>query len=512
MVDQDAVIAFLSDPASHDGVTPERIETHGAMIFLLDERVYKMKRKVRYPFMDFSTREKRHTACRAEVRLNRRTAPEIYLGTLPILETPDGLCFGAMDEEPGNAVETVVVMKRFDGTLAEQPISEADLVELARIIAAFHDKEPSLSGVGGAADVWAVQEGNLKFLESDATADKAMVATLRSRSRAVWEEIEALLDDREAQGCIKQCHGDLHLANVCRWQGHPVPFDCVEFNPAFVETDTLYDLAFLLMDLEEHNRRDGATLVLNRYLECRPQDVAGLKLMPLFLAKRAQIRGKVGFASASLLDGEAAAEKRAEAHRFLELAIDYLSPPPPFLIAVGGPSGSGKSTVSKALAPKLGASPGAVIARTDAIRKRRYGGNAHRTDPLPQTAYSSKASFATYREMEEICEAALTAGQAAIADATFTHSGSRKEIEALADRLNVPFLGVWLDLDRQTAKARVSGRKGDVSDATTDVVDQQFDQGWGGVTNWLRIDARASLKDQVSAILNHLDSLLEGQD
>lgn len=502
-MDQDAVIAFLSDPATHGGEVPARIETHGAMIFLLPSRVYKMKRAVRYPFMDFSTVEKRREACRGEVVLNRRTAPDLYRGTLPILKGAGGLTFGALNADAPDAVETVVVMERFDDTLADAPASNAELTELAEEVAGFHEAEPPLSVTEEAATVWEVQNGNLSFLESNPTVDPTLIGTLRERSRAVWEKVAPGLDARAEQGHVRHCHGDLHLANVCRWKGRVVPFDCIEFNPAFSETDTLYDLAFLLMDLDEQDRRDGANLVLNRYLEIRPGDVPALDLLPLFLSMRAQIRGKVAFATIPhLSDPAAAAAKQEEAHHFLRRAIGFLSPKPPMLVAVGGPSGSGKSTLARALAPFLGAAPGAVIARSDAIRKRLYG-NGVLTDPLPPSAFVSAASRATYGEMEAICRAALSAGQAAIADATFTHAGSRKRIEALAADLNIPFLGFWLDLDQETARQRVTARTGDASDATADVVDLQFNEGWGQV-DWVTLDAKTPLSQQIETALTAL--------
>lgn len=488
--DQSATIALLSDPAAHGGETPRRIDTHGAIVFLLTDRVFKLKRAVRYSFMDFSTKEKRRAACLAEIRLNRRVAPDLYFGTRAIFMTPRGPLMGALDDAAEPYLDTVVEMRRFEETLAEGPISDADLLSLAESIAAFHEGERPITGTQGAARVRAIQEGNLADLAAEEACPRALLDDLATRARPVLDAVAARLDARAASGAVRHCHGDLHLANVCRWQGAPVLFDRIEFNDEFARIDTLYDLAFLLMDLDGHGRRDGAARVLNRYLERRPDEVDGLDLLPLFQSMRAQVRAKVAFAAAPFDSPDRAAARRDEALGYLRRAIEYLAPPTPGLFAIGGPSGSGKSTVALALAPRVGASPGAVIFRADVIRKRLFGA-ASDTDRLPRDAYTKAASQATYAEMERLCALALDRGRAVIADATFLNPGSRRRIEDLARSRGLPFQGVWLSLDRAAAGARVDARRGDVSDATPAVVGAQFEEDWGEIA-WPEFDARSS--------------------
>lgn len=500
---QQDVIAFLSDPSTHDGITPKMIETHGALVFILPDRVYKLKRAVTYSFMDFGTPEKRREACLNELTLNRRTAPDLYTCTLPVVETNGRLAFGPADHAPPGMIETVLVMQRFDNTLADEPPTESELTELARAVADFHEAEAAIPSAGGGKAMADIQNGNLEFLDRDGHVDDSLCRDLGHAARDMLDRVTPLLDQRARNGSVRHCHGDLHLANVCRWQGGVVPFDCIEFNSAFAEIDTLYDLAFLLMDLDRIGRQDGACLVLNHYLECRPGEIEGLALLPLFLSMRAQVRGKVGLAAADLETEEKAARKRAEAVDFLTRALDYLRPAPPMLLAVGGPSGSGKSTLARTLAARIGSQPGALVARSDAIRKHLYGSGALTgalTDALPQAAYTAQASIATYAEMERRCAAALAAGLTTIADATFTHPNSRARMIPLAAKQRCRFVGFWLDLDLDTARQRVATRRGDVSDATVQVVEAQFRTGWGRI-DWHRIDATGSVDRQVESCL-----------
>ena len=499
---QDHVIAFLSDPTTHGRETPQRIETHGAIVFLLTDRAYKLKRAVEYFFMDFSTLEKRQQACQNEIRLNRRTAPDLYRGTRMILQGPNGLTLGDLDAEAEGAVDIVIEMSRFQNTFADVPPSDQELRLVAAAIAKFHNAQPSLYKVGGATPLGKTLAGNLKMLAEDTHCDQKAVSRLKAAATELLIQVTALLDQRATAGSVRHCHGDLHLANICRWQGVPTLFDCIEFNDSYAHIDVLYDLAFLLMDLDAHDRRDGAAIVFNRYLERRPTDIAGLSLMPLFLSMRAQVRAKVGFAAAVFDSPEKAKSRRATASDYLALSLAYLTPKPPALIAIGGPSGSGKSTIARLVSGSIGAAPGALILRSDAIRKRLFNLDDE-TEKLPPKAYRKPAHEATYAEMERLCALALSQGHSVIADATFTHPDSRERIKAITQKAGVPFLGIWLDLDEATATARVAGRTGDVSDATIQVVAQQFKNGWGEMT-WQKIAATDPKEDQVAAILNSL--------
>lgn len=504
--DQSRQIAFLTDPATHHGATVERIDTHGAIVFLAGIEVYKLKRAVRFSFMDFSDAEKRRHACDNEVRLNRRTATDLYLGIRPILERHGDLVLGELGEQDGDSIDWVVSMVRFDqaGLLDRQAdegrLKIDTLVDLAAEIARFHETESAVNA-GGSDIMRAIIDGNLGDLAGQVDAD--VLVTLGRRCDSLLVSLASLLDQRAKEGCVRHCHGDLHLGNVVEIDGRPVLFDCIEFNEAFAQIDTLYDLAFLLMDLDHRGRRDWANLVLNRYLDHRPGDASGAVLLPLFLSIRAQIRAKVSFFAAAAQSRPDRAQPLIDAaRRFLDDAIRYTATEPPRLIAVGGASGSGKSTLATALAPHIGTAPGAVHLRSDVIRKRLWG-----VDPLtrlPPEAYTSAVSRKTYAEMEQLAEGVLTTGGSVIVDATFTHAGSRRRIESIAAECGVPFTGIWLDAPAQKLEHRVTHRTGDASDATAAIVRRQLGAKWGRI-DWLRLDAGGGVKSVIEKAREMID-------
>ncbi|MEQ9489709.1 MAG: AAA family ATPase [Alphaproteobacteria bacterium] len=504
--DQSRQISLLADSATHGGETVERIDTHGAIVFLAGDRAYKLKRAVRFSFMDFSTAEKRRAACEREVVLNRRTAPDIYLGLSAIRETDGGLSLGAMDEDPDDAIDWVVVMKRFDQSglldrLADKgKLDQPLLIGLAAEIARFHDAEDPVDG-GGAAAMRTIVDGNLADLKGQ--IDDTLLRRLRDGCDARFAVLSPLVDRRAAAGCVRHCHGDLHLGNVCVIDGNPVLFDCIEFNEEFAQIDTLYDLAFLLMDLDHHGETAAANLVLNRYIEARPDEAAGVALLPLFLSIRAQVRAKVSyFGAAAQQDEDKARELRDAGAAFTDDALRYLQTEPPRLVAVGGASGSGKSTLAAALAPHVGSVPGAVHLRSDAIRKRLWG--VDDLTRLPAAAYKPAMHRKTYAEMESLADAVLEAGGAVVADATFTHEGSRQRIERIAEAAGVPFTGLWLDAPQEVLEQRVTDRRGDASDATAQIVRRQMTADWGRI-DWHRLKSDSdtlSLLGKARALLD----------
>lgn len=497
MSEQADTIAFLSDPSNLDGAEKvERIDTHCSIVFLAGPRAYKLKRAIRLPYLDYGTPEKRRRMCESELALNRRTAPEIYERVAAVTREADG---ALRLDGTGPALDWIVVMKRFaeDGVLdhmAEAGQLDNSIMErLADEIARFHLSIEIHREAGGAAALREVFDTNLEAFRAYGTGILGMekVARLDARLRAALDRNASLLEGRRVAGKVRQCHGDLHLRNIVMLDGRPTPFDGIEFDDAIARIDVLYDLAFLLMDLEKRGLRPQANAVFNRYL-VDSGEWDGLPLMPMFLANRAAIRSHVAGAARVQSKGEKADKQAQEARAYLDLALKLLTPPPPRLIAVGGLSGTGKSTLARALAPSFGAAPGAVTLRSDLIRKELAG--VEPTTRLSPEAYTRAASTAVYARLCERAAQALAAGHAVVADAVFADPAERASIEAVARAANVSFHGLWLEGSQERLEARIASRRDDASDATVDVLRRQtgFDL---GPMNWARVNADGGAAD-----------------
>jgi uncharacterized protein len=491
------VVAFLGDGASYglSGAEVERITTHAAMVFLVGDRAYKMKRAVRYSFLDFTTLERRRRALEAELELNRRTAPMLYRRLVPVTREAGGQLALAGTGQP---VEWLLEMTRFDQAarldrLAERGLLTAEIVDdLAAEIAKFHDRAAPRPEYGGHAGMRAVIEGNAADL---ATLPGLVVPVDRSerltvRCRAELARRRRLLERRRQSGRVRHCHGDLHLGNIVLLDGRPVLFDCLEFDEALASTDTLYDLAFLLMDLEHQDLGALAQRLLSGYLDATWDD-DGVALLPLFLSCRAAIRAKVlGFSAAQGVGG-ASEPAVAGAQTYLERALAYLVRPPARLVAIGGISGTGKSSLARRLAPGLGPAPGAVVLRSDVVRKRLFG--VAPRDRLPPEAYRQESSRAVYVALAARATTLVRAGHVAIVDAVFLDPEERAQIEAVAAAASVPFLGLWLSAPEQDLVRRVAARRGDASDATPEVVRRQLAIDPGAL-GWRTLDVSGPLE------------------
>jgi hypothetical protein len=365
-------------------------------------------------------------------------------------------------------------------------------VALAAALARFHDEAPVSRAHAGAVDYERSVAADIVQLQArGAVLDHAATAEIAERLPAILKPLLPLVQRRQAAGAVRRVHGDLHLRNICLVDGAPTLFDAIEFNDRICTIDVLYDLAFLLMDLERRGLAAQANFVLNHYL-WRSDGPAGaphpeaLALMPSWLARRACIRAFVEAAAAEVASDPAARERRArDARLYQQAALQFMQPSPPVLIAVGGLSGSGKTTLALAVAPHLGGPTGAVIVRSDVERKRLMGlpWDAH----LPPDGYTPAAAARTYAELRRRARELLDAGCPVIVDAVSARSDERAAIADVARQAGVPFQGVWLDVPVDAARDRVSRRTGDASDAGASVVDRQRSYDLGEIT-WPRID------------------------
>ncbi len=491
---QDEVVAFLADPRSYPGppADVEHHETHGAHVFLAGDRAYKIKRAVTYDYMDLSTPAKRRRMIETEVTLNRRFAPDLYLGVVAITRQRDGTL--ALDGD-GAPVEHAALMRRFpqDDLLsrmaARRAVTPTIASALADVVAKGHQTLAPLASSD--ADMRMSRTIDALVDQLTRIAPELDIESHCHFETLVHRQLERArhaLRRRGDAGCVRRCHGDLHLNNIVMLKGVPTPFDALEFDEDLATIDTLYDLAFLLMDLMHAGLRPTANLVLDRYLwrTRSALDVEGLVALPLFLGVRSGVRALTSAQRALLGTDETRAEDARAARSYLDDAIGYLSPAPPRLIAAGGYSGTGKTTLAAALAHRLDPAPGALHVRTDLERKAMFG--VEETERLPPNSYTREASRDVYTVTLGKARQALAAGHSVIIDAAFLAADERHEAEALATAANVPFTGLFLTAPRETLMNRVAQRSGDASDATADVVVRQLDLDIGAMS-WRTIDA-----------------------
>lgn len=495
--DQTDAMAFLRDRHTHGCAAVEHIETHISQIFLACNRAYKMKRAVKLPYVDFSTPELRLKACEREVELNGATAPGLYIGVRRIARDQVGrLHFG-----DGELVEPVVEMVRFDqGALFDRMAVDGRLnanllTQAARMIARYHHGAPVAHRGSGSANIAAVLAINTAGFATSHVFNETEVAAITQLFKEALGENKPRLDSREASGKVRLCHGDLHLRNICLIDGQARLFDCIEFNDQIATIDTLYDLAFLLMDLWHRGFPQLANLVMNRYLD-ETDDEDGFVLLPFFMAIRAAVRAHV-IATQVAEDGSAA-HLVADARSYFELARSLLAKVQPRLIVIGGLSGSGKTTVADALAACLGAPPGARIIESDRIRKALHGVPAE--THLGADAYCPSVSDKVYSEMARRSLALLKAGGAVVADAVFDRAPNRQLIEVASKKAGVPCEAVWLEAGASVLRQRVATRGEGPSDADLSVLARQMSGERKGLA-WRMINAEQPVDKIVREIL-----------
>ncbi len=436
-------------------------ETHISAVFAGADLTLKLRKAVRLPFVDFSTLAERRRTAHREMELNAPHAPGLYRAVRPILRAADGtLSLGPGDgPAAGETIDWVVEMASippeqfFDAIAARGGLSESLLDAIADAVATYHRALPPVARDQAAA-LLDIVAGNVATARA-AGLPEADVDRWHDGMRAALELRRGWLRARVDSGHVRRAHGDLHLGNLCLWDKTPVPFDALEFDEDLATIDVAYDLAFLLMDLEHRAGRAAANRVLNRYV-ARTGDHGLVGGLPPFLSMRAMVRAHV---EASRGDQEAA-------HAYLATALEHLAPPAPVMVAIGGLPGTGKSTLARAIAPELGAAPGALILRSDEIRKRRW--HCAPEERLPEAAYAAGETQGVFAELIEAAAEAVKLGHAVIADTMFVRAPDREAARRAAGAAR--FTGVWLTAPHHVLEARVWARHGDASDATVEVL------------------------------------------
>ncbi len=478
------LVAALREPACYPHPVGDVAvhETHISVVLVAGEYAYKLKKPLDLGFLDFGTLEKRRAACAEEIRLNRRTAPSLYLDVVPIGGTADAPRVGG---EP--AVEYAVRMRRFDQAalldrMAAQGALPPEVLDtLARDVAAFHAR----CAVAGEATPWGTPEALLapamqNFAQLaplvESAADREMLDALREWTEREHARIRAAIAARRVAGRVRECHGDLHLGNLVMLDGRATPFDCIEFNASLRWIDVMSEVAFLVMDLIDHGMRPAAYRVLDGYLAATG-DYDGLAVLPFHLVYRAMVRAKIACMRAHQpgLDLHGRTRADAQYHAYLRLARQLAAPHRPALALMHGLSGSGKSRAALALVERAGA----VRIRSDVERKRLHGlaWDAASGAAVDAGLYAREATARTYARLEALAGTVLDAGFSAIVDAASLRREERDAFAVVAAARGVPYVVISCEADTATLRARIEARRaagGDPSEATLAVLDRQL--------------------------------------
>ena len=457
------------------------LETHISWVFLAGVHAYKVKKPVSLGFLDFGTLEARRRCCDEEVRLNRRTAPGIYLGVVPITGSETSPMVGG----EGPAIEYAVHMRRFDeGRLALDlahagRLGEAEAEALATMAAGFHASLPpaaEASGHGTPGQVVAPALQNFDQIERLPVADdgRARLVRLRAWTEATAQRLQDAFAARLRDGHVRECHGDLHLGNIAWIDGRPVAFDAIEFNAELRWIDVASDAAFLFMDLCDRGLAPLAWRYLNAYL-AQTGDYGVLRVWAFYVVYRAMVRAKVAGLRAAdpSLEAPAAARATAEMQEYLSLAARVAGGGRRAVVLMHGLPGSGKSTVARALAMRAGA----VVVRSDVERKRLHGlvAAARSQSALDAGIYGAAATAATYARLAAVVEDAIAGGVPVVVDAAFLRRADRDAFRARAARAGAVFRIVACEAAPDELRRRVREREArgaDPSEAGLTVLEQ----------------------------------------
>ncbi len=467
------------------------IQTHASIVLLTGEFAYKIKKPVNFGFLDYSTLAKRRYFCQEELRLNQRGAKELYLEVVSISKQNNRYHLG----DAGEIVEYAVKMVQFpqenllSNMFAAGTISIADIEEMGRVVAEYHTQAQTNEYISSFGTVDRIKESiDDNYRQTEKYIGRAQTQQQFTETKAYTDcflaERARLFRDRIAGGFIRECHGDLHLRNICRclvspnpggplpaascWHDRIVLFDCIEFNESFRFVDTMYDVAFVVMDLAARGRKDLANRFLNTYAE-QTGDWAGLQVLPMYLSRQAYVRAKV---TSFLLDDPniSSAERTVAAKTagdYYRQAWEYTHARQGRIIMMSGLSGAGKSTLAKLIATELDG----VQLRSDAVRK--HLSKVPLLTKGDESLYTPEMTAKTYQQLLELGTKLALQGFTVVLDAKYDRLSLRAAVGDLAQTHGIPFQIVYCTAPDRVLRERASHRTGDISDATVDLLVSQ---------------------------------------
>jgi uncharacterized protein len=455
------------------------IQTHISYVLLTGEYAYKVKKPVNFGFLDFSTLEKRHHFCQEELRLNQRGAKDLYLDVMPIVQIGDRYQLAGS----GAAVEYTLKMRQFpqeDLFLAlfeAGKLTASDLDELGQVVAAFHAQAATSDYIDSFGAIAAIRQA----IHDNYAQTNAYLGTLQPQAQyeatrhftdTFLDQHQHLFAKRVRDRKIRECHGDLHLRNICRWQDQILLFDCIEFNEPFRYVDVMYDVAFTVMDLDARDRPNLANAFLNRYVE-ETGDWDGLLVLPLYLCRQAYVRAKVNsyLTHDPGLSSEMQQAAAQSAIAYYQQAWRYTKPQAGQLILMSGLSGSGKSTVAQQLVRQGSQLSPTIQIRSDAVRKHLGGVALH--EQGPSALYTPEMTVKTYDRLLELGLLLSQQGFSVILDAKYDRQALRMAAIAAAAQHQIPIQIVYCDAPVEVLQQRVNQRKGDITDADVAVLARQ---------------------------------------
>ncbi|MDJ0842620.1 AAA family ATPase [Crocosphaera sp.] len=507
------LIKKLQNPDSypHTVQTPVKvIQTHISVIFLTGNYAYKIKKPVDFGFLDYSTLEKRQHFLNQELTMNQLIAPDIYVEVLPITLENNQVKIGIK----GEIIDYTLKMNQFPqdclfiNLFQAGKLEKHHLKKLGKIVAEFHKNTKTNEYIRSFGKIEVIKQSIDENYER--TEKYISIAQTQQQYQETkdftdhyFEQKQNYFIQRQQEDKIRECHGDLHLKNICLWNNKIQLFDRIEFNEEFRYVDVMFDVAFTVMDLDSRNRKDLSNVFLNTYLE-NTGDWQGLQVLPVYLSRQAYVRAKV---NSMILDDPNISEEnhqkaQQEAKNYYHLAWQYTQQHQGQIIMMSGLSGSGKTTIANYLAQNINA----ILIRSDAVRK--HLGNVSLDETGNSGLYSEKMNQKTYETLIKLGEIVTKQGFNVILDAKFDRHQWRKLVIEIAKRYNIPLTIVSCYAPVETLSDRLSKRKGDISDATSDLLQQQQNNAQDfneeEMSYVKKIDTTSNWKTQITAIFNRL--------